>query len=105
MGRNRKSRILAHSYDTAKKSTFQPNCIFQVRHRNLVHQQEEISKQLLEFSGLEWDLSYLDFLKTKRPVFTSMSQVGQPLYTSLIGRWKNYDQLWGPLKEPPVDYL
>lgn len=47
---------------------------------------------LLNFVGVEYDTTCLEFYKAKSCVKTaSLSQVRKPLYTSSVGRWKNYD--------------
>ena len=49
------------------------------------------ARRLLAACGLEWDPACLDFHRTSRPVRTaSFAQVRQPVYTSSIARWKNY---------------
>jgi hypothetical protein len=40
----------------------------------------------------------LEFHRTQRPVKTaSSSQVRQPIYTSSVARWHNYEKYLGPL--------
>ena len=46
----------------------------------------------MAWCGLEWDPACLEFHKTRRPVRTaSAAQVRQPIYSSSVGRWKNYE--------------
>ncbi len=52
---------------------------------------ENSSRQLVDFCGLDWQDSCLEFHKTERTVRTaSIRQVRQPVYTSSIGRWRDY---------------
>jgi hypothetical protein len=53
---------------------------------------EASSRQLVDFCGLDWQDSCLEFHKTQRTVRTaSIRQVRQPVYTSSIGRWRDYE--------------
>jgi tetratricopeptide (TPR) repeat protein len=83
-----------------------PTTIFEVTYEELVSRQEQVSQELLEFCGLEWDSRCLEFHKNARPVFTaSYWQVRQPIYASSIGRWKHYSKFLGSLKELLADFL
>ena len=83
-----------------------PVNMFQIRYEDLVHHQEEMSRQLIDFCGLEWDSDCLDFYRSKRPVYTSSNwQVRQPIYTVSIGRWKNYERFLEPLKDVLGEFL
>ncbi len=66
--------------------------IFVLDNEELVNDQEEISKQLIDFCDLEWESQCLDFYKTKRQVRTaSIEQVRQPMNKNSIGAWKKYE--------------
>lgn len=55
-------------------------------------------QKLLEFCGLDWDQRVLQFHKTERAVVTaSYDQVKKPVYSSSVGRWRNYQQYIEPL--------
>lgn len=74
--------------------------IHAVDYEDLIGNQENASRQLIEFLGLEWDPACLDFHQSKRTVTTASNwQVRKPLYNSAIGRAKNYDKFLGPLKK------
>ena len=65
--------------------------ILRVNYEALVHKQEDVSREIIDFCGLEWNEICLAFYNTERAVATaSYDQVRQPIYTSSIGRWKNY---------------
>jgi hypothetical protein len=65
-----------------------------------VENQEEMTRKLIDFCGLEWDDKCLEFYKAKTPVkTTSFAQVRQKIYKSSAGRWRNYEQYIGPLLE------
>jgi tetratricopeptide (TPR) repeat protein len=93
-------RLMAHWRDVL------PTQIFEVTYEGMVGNQEEVSRELIAFCGLEWDSSCLDFYRSERPIFTSSNwQVRQPMYTSSVGRWKNYARFLDPLRELLTDYL
>jgi tetratricopeptide (TPR) repeat protein len=72
--------------------------IYDMRYEELVHNQENISKELIEYIGLEWDENCLDFYKNERAVKTmSFHQVRQKIYTGSVKRWKRYQKFLSPL--------
>jgi tetratricopeptide (TPR) repeat protein len=72
--------------------------MLEMRYEELVADQEGMSRQLIEFIGLDWDERCLAFHKTERLVVTpSHEQVRRPLYTSSVGRWRHYEWAIGPL--------
>lgn len=72
--------------------------ILEVRYEELVANQEDISRQMIEFCGLEWDERCLQFHESQRKVRTfSYDQVRQPLYKKSVARWKNYESHLGSL--------
>jgi len=75
-----------------------PGEIFTVRYEELVEDQERISKQMIDYLGLEWDEKCLDFHNNERNVMTpSNMQVRQPMYKKSINRWKRYEGHLQPL--------
>ncbi|WP_158932599.1 sulfotransferase [Acidisphaera sp. S103] len=75
-----------------------PLRILEVRYEDLVANLEAQSRRLIAFLGLDWEPACLAFHETERPVFTaSLWQVRQPLYSSSVGRWRNYRKHLGPL--------
>jgi hypothetical protein len=70
----------------------------EVQYEDLVSNQERVSRDLIDFIGLEWDDRVLRFYDSKRSVVTaSYDQVRQKIYTKSTQRWKNYEQHIGPL--------
>ena len=68
-----------------------PGRIHEVDYEEIVSDLEAGARRLLAACRLEWDPACLDFHRTSRPVRTaSFAQVRQPVYTSSIARWKNY---------------
>ena len=67
--------------------------ILEVNYETLVANQEQISREMIDRLGLEWDDACLQFHKSKRLVTTaSQDQVKQPLYRKSIARWRNYEK-------------
>ena len=76
-----------------------PVPMLELQYEELVADQEGVSRRLVAYCGLEWDDRCLDFHENQRPVRTaSQWQVRQPLFTSSVGRWRNYEKHLGPLK-------
>lgn len=66
--------------------------LLEINYEDLIADQEQVSRMLVEFCGLEWDESCLQFHKSKRLVRTaSYDQVNRPLYKQSVSRWKNYE--------------
>jgi len=83
-----------------------PINIFELKYEDIVQQPEKVSRKLIEFCGLEWDSSCLDFYKKDHLVFTASAwQVRQPIYTTSCGRWQKYEQFLDPLKELLADFI
>jgi tetratricopeptide (TPR) repeat protein len=63
----------------------------EVRYEDIIDDQENQTRKLLEFCGLDWDPLCLRFHENTAPVSTASSvQVRQPLYRGSIDRWKRY---------------
>ena len=74
--------------------------IFDLQYEELVMDQETVSKQLIDYLGLEWDEKCIDFHNNERHVMTSSNiQVRQPMYRNAINRWKHYERHLQPLIE------
>ncbi|NIY77081.1 tetratricopeptide repeat protein [Thalassospira sp. HF15] len=76
-----------------------PNDRFiEINYEDLVADIEPESRRLIEFLGLSWDDTVLDFHKTERSVRTaSAAQVRQGLYQTSVARWKPYAPYIKPL--------
>jgi len=95
---------LAHYYREHRRlmaywrSALPLQAFLEVPYEQLVADQEKWTRRILEFIGLPWDDKCLDFHLTQSVVRTaSYWQVRQQLYTSSIGRWRNYQAHIGPL--------
>jgi tetratricopeptide (TPR) repeat protein len=70
----------------------------EVQYEELVGNIEVESRRLLKYCNLKWDKRCLDFYKNERTVRTaSVTQVRQPVYSSSVERWRNYEKYLHPL--------
>lgn len=79
--------------------------IFNLCYEKLIEDTESLSKQLLEFIGLAWDPTCLQFYENKRLVKTaSLTQVRKPIYKSSVERWRHFAHELEPLLEIVAPY-
>lgn len=65
----------------------------ELHYEKLVDAQEEESRRLVGFCGLDWNERCLDFHRTGRFVVTSShDQVRKPIYRKSKERWRNYEK-------------
>lgn len=77
-----------------------PKNVYAACYEKLVRDPESEIRKLITFCGLDWDDRYLRPHESDRIQATvSYNQVTQPIYTSAIGRWKNYEKHLAPLLE------
>jgi tetratricopeptide (TPR) repeat protein len=71
-----------------------------VSYEDLVTDLEGVSCRMVEFCGCRWDEACLRFHENSRISGTaSDNQVHKPVYTTSIGRWRNYANHLAPLQE------
>ncbi|MGC8641840.1 MAG: tetratricopeptide repeat-containing sulfotransferase family protein [Isosphaeraceae bacterium] len=95
-------RIMRHWYDLLGGE------IHEVNYETLIAEQEKTTRSLLEYCGLPWQETCLHFYRSSRVTDTcSRWQVKSPIYSSSVGRWRNYQQhlkgarrILGRLEEP-----
>lgn len=76
--------------------------MFEICHEDLLSDQEQYTRALLEYCGLEWDDQCLEFDRAERNVATaSYAQVRRPIYSNFSGRWRKYEQQLQPLLQEP----
>ena len=74
--------------------------LIEVDYEDLVANQEEATRRLIDHVGLPWDDACLRPQDVQRTVLTaSVWQVRQPVYRKSAGRWKNYGELLRPLRD------
>ena len=76
-----------------------PGFVLTVKHEDVVDDLEKQVRRMLDFCGLPFEQSCIDFHKTKRTIKTpSSEQVRQPIYKSATEQWRNFEQHLTPLK-------
>lgn len=86
-------RIMAHWHEVL------PGRILDVQYEEMVADQEQMSRRIIDFAGLDWDDACLRFYENKRAVATaSVWQVRQKVFSSSVGRWRDYEKHIGPLQ-------
>jgi tetratricopeptide (TPR) repeat protein len=97
---------LAHYYRehrrlaTHWRNVLPPGTLLEVPYAELVADAQRWTRRIIEFLGLPWDERCLNFHEADRVVLTSSFwQVRQKLYTTSVGRWRNYEEFIGPLLE------
>src|SRR5260370_10251819 len=71
-----------------------------VQYEDLVLDYEATTRRLLAYCGLRWDDACLAFQKQSKAVTTASAvQVRRPLYSSSVGKWRNYQEYLQPLSE------
>ncbi|MBL4764467.1 MAG: sulfotransferase [Colwellia sp.] len=77
-----------------------PDFVLTVNHENVVDDLEGQVRRILDFCGLEFEQSCIDFHKTKRNIKTpSSEQVRQPIYKSATEQWRHFEPYLAPLKK------
>ena len=65
----------------------------EIHYEQLIEAQEEESRRLVGFLGLEWDEACLRFHDNASPVATASSvQVRAPIHAKSVGQWRRYDE-------------
>ncbi|MDH4072196.1 MAG: sulfotransferase [Gammaproteobacteria bacterium] len=77
-----------------------PGVVLKVQYEDVVADFEAEVRRILDFCGLPFEEGCLDFHKSDRAVNTASSeQVRQPLYTSAVEFWKNYEPYLDDLRD------
>jgi thioredoxin-like negative regulator of GroEL len=74
----------------------------EIRYEDCVADLEREARRALEFLELPWDpqvLQYRERLKARAVNSPTYEAVSRPLYTSAVGRWKNYSKYLDPCHE------
>src|SRR5205814_10481054 len=86
-----------------------PTPWIEIRYEDCVADLEHEARRALDFLELPWDqkvLEYRERLKAKAVSSPTYEAVSKPLYTSAIGRWKNYQKYLEPclpILQPFID--
>ena len=83
-----------------------PGRILRVRYEEVVADLDTQVRRLLAFCNLDFEPQCIDFHRTRRSVRTpSSEQVRQPIFTSGLDYWRNYEKFLGPLRRTLGDCL
>jgi hypothetical protein len=80
----------------------------EVRYEDLVHDLPAAARRALDFLGLPWHegvLGFYEHAKTKTVRSPTFAEVTRPVFTSSIGRWRNYEKFFEPHLETLSPYL
>jgi tetratricopeptide (TPR) repeat protein len=76
-----------------------PGRVLKVEHEAVVDDLDGNVRRILEFCGLDFEPSCVEFHKTERSIRTASSeQVRQPIFREGLDQWKRYEPWLGPLK-------
>jgi tetratricopeptide (TPR) repeat protein len=77
-----------------------PGKILEVHYESIVENQEIESRRLVDFCGLQWEDTCLEFEKNTAAVATASAvQVREPIYATAVARWKHYEEQLQPLRD------
>jgi tetratricopeptide (TPR) repeat protein len=83
-----------------------PGRVLRVQYEDLVADLEGNVRRLLDYCGLEFEPSCVEFYRTERSVRTASSeQVRQPIYREALDQWRHYEPWLGPLRDALGDAL
>jgi tetratricopeptide (TPR) repeat protein len=72
-------------------SAVMPGAVYSLNYENLVADQIDETRQLLEFCGLDWEDACAEFHRNPSATTTaSASQVRRPIYDSSVAQWRHY---------------
>ncbi len=75
-----------------------PGKILDVQYEEMVLDQENQTRRLIDYCGLPWDDNCLRFYETDRAVNTASSeQVRQPIYSKSVYSWRRFEKQLQPL--------
>jgi len=83
-----------------------PGQVLRVQYEDVVGDLEGNVRRILDYCGLEFEESCIEFYRTERSVRTASSeQVRQPIYREALDQWRHYEPWLGPLREALGDAL
>ena len=81
-----------------------PEQILDVAYEDVVADPERQAKRLIAYCGLQWESRCLDFHTSKAASTTASAvQVRQPVYSTSVQKWRNYEQQLALLKARLTD--
>ena len=87
-------RIMAHWRDVLRIP------MLEVQYEELVSDPERVTREMIDYCGLDWDDRCLRYYEKGRTVTTaSYNQVSRPIYTSSVRRYQGFEKHLAPLVE------
>ena len=87
-------RLMAHWH------AILPGKVLDIQYEDMVADQENQTRRLIEHCGLPWEDRVLRFYETDRAVITASSeQVRQPIYSKSVNSWRRFELHLEPLIE------
>lgn len=81
------------------KKILPPGTILDFKYEEVVEDLDSQSRRLIDFCGLDWQDSCLEFYKNDRMVRTaSIAQVRTPIYKSSVAKWERFRKHLEPLQ-------
>jgi tetratricopeptide (TPR) repeat protein len=76
-----------------------PDAILDVRYENLVSNPLDVSKRIADYVGFDWSKELIEVESSTVPCSTaSAAQVREPIYTSSVGLWRNFETELEPVR-------
>jgi len=83
-----------------------PGRVLRVHYEDVVADLQGNVHRLLDYCGLEFESSCVEYYRTERSVRTASSeQVRQPIYREALDQWRHYESSLGPLRDALGDAL
>jgi tetratricopeptide (TPR) repeat protein len=77
-----------------------PGKVLRVNYENVIADTEQEVRRILDYCGLSFDEQCLAFHNTERAIRTASSeQVRQPIYTSALDQWHNFEAHLGAMRK------
>lgn len=74
--------------------------IYEIQYEDLIANQESQTRRLIDFCGLDWEDACLDFHENSAASSTASAlQVRQPIYSSSVDLWRNFEDELQPLAD------
>jgi hypothetical protein len=81
------------------KTTLPPHAFMEIAYEDIVGDQPNVSRRLIEFLELPWQDSVLRFHESKTPSTTASAvQIRQPVYATSVGKWRHHAERLAPLR-------
>jgi hypothetical protein len=78
------------------RSLLPTDALLEIDYEELTSSQEDVTRRMIAFCGLEWEEACLYPEKNRRTVTTpSLAQVRRRVYNTSVARWKNFEPWLG----------